>query len=79
MGKLSLRKKIKKGEITVSLTDKSQKLVVTTPEIYKKAALIHTHDDIEIEWKEVKVQKIMQISLPNYSDLEKLMGNKAEC
>jgi hypothetical protein len=41
IGKKRLRKRIKKSKIVVVTTDKSGKLAVSTPEIYKEAAKVH--------------------------------------
>jgi hypothetical protein len=57
-GKKKIIKRMKEGKIFITATDKSKKFVVTTPEIYKRAAMIHINKDHEIKWEELsKVEK----------------------
>ena len=46
--------RIKKTEIVIFPTDKSGKLAVSTPDIYKEAAKIHLDKDLEITWDKLK-------------------------
>ena len=54
IGKKRLRRKVKKGDLVVTTTDKSGKFVVTTPEIYRYAANKHIIKDTEVGWDCVK-------------------------
>ena len=53
-GKQRLRRKVKKGDLVITTTDKSGKFVVTTPEIYRYAASKHIIKDTEVGWDCVK-------------------------
>ena len=49
-----IRKRVKNGEIVISFTDKDGRVVISTPEAYKKAAMIHSSKDEEVGWEEVE-------------------------
>ena len=51
-GKDSLQEKVRSGEIVVTLTDKSGKLAVVEPDLYRRAASVHIKDR-EVPWQEV--------------------------
>ena len=53
-GLRSLLKRIKAGEICVTQTDKSGRLCVMTKKQYLAAGRLHTSNDREISWKQVK-------------------------
>ena len=49
-GKEKLQRRIKAGEIVIFPTDKSGKLVLSTPDTYMEAASVHTAGDKEVSW-----------------------------
>jgi hypothetical protein len=53
-GKIKIRDRVKKGEILITFTDKSGKTVVTTPDVYKKAAAVHLDKDEKVGWECLK-------------------------
>ena len=53
-GKESLQKRVKRGEIVIFPTDKSGKLVVSTPSTYLEAAREHTGKDQEVYWSRLE-------------------------
>ena len=53
-GKVKLLKRVIKGEINVSPSDKGKRIVVMPVELYKKMALSHTLKDKKISWKDLK-------------------------
>ena len=54
LGLQSLKKKVKEKSIIVCKTDKSGKLAVVSPEIYKELGQVHIKDDKPIEYKDAK-------------------------
>ena len=54
VGKKKLKHRIKKNENVIFPTEKSGKLTVSTPEIYKEAAKVHLNKDKGIPWKNLK-------------------------
>ena len=59
-GRKRLLKRVRDGEIVVSSTDKTGKLVVTKPATYSKALEVHTAKDLEVDWKELeKTEKLV--------------------
>ena len=53
-GLASLKKRIEEGEIVVCPTDKSGKLAVMSLELYEAAGRIHTTNDIEVDFDQIK-------------------------
>ena len=51
---MSLMKRSKEGELVILNTDKSNKLAVTTLEIYEEMGQVHTSKDREVEEEEVR-------------------------
>ena len=45
---------LKVTEIVIYFMDKDSRVVISTPETYKKAAMVHIAKDEEVEWSEVE-------------------------
>ena len=53
-GLLSLEKKVQKGEIVITSTDKSSRFALLTKEQYLSSGNVHTDKDEKISWDRVK-------------------------
>jgi hypothetical protein len=76
-------KRVKEGEILVTTTDKSKKIVVTTPDDYRKAAAVHIGKDKEVQWSELaKVEKEVDCNVRQLLKIFKVgeaHGQEARC
>ena len=50
--------RVKKGEIIITMTDKSGKFAVVTPELYRRAASVHLKDQ-EVDWNKVAEVEVL--------------------
>ena len=60
----SLKRRIKEGELMVTMTDKSGRMAVVTREQYLQSGSCHTSKDREVTWREIKQ---LQTNLNNHS------------
>ena len=57
-GREKLQRRVKEGEIVITLTDKSGKFAVVDSETYKEAVKVHLKDE-EIAWEEVEGKELL--------------------
>ena len=50
---------MKQGDIVVFPTDKSGKLAISTPEVYKEAAKTHVEKDTKVPWNTLKATETL--------------------
>ena len=54
LGKASLLKRVSKGEIHISPSDKGKVLVVMSTDLYHEMSVVHTLGDKKVEWRELE-------------------------
>ena len=73
----SLTKRVKEGEITISMTDKSGRMAVVTRKQYLECGYMHTMKDKTMSWKDIKY---LQSQINNHTWwFSSIVGNAKDC